>query len=53
MKEQLIKQLEAENKVLNETFNFRSSIKHALQWIANQKKIDQLRKELSDERTQY
>jgi len=53
MREQMIKQLEAENKYLNETFNFRSNVSHALTWIKNQKKIEQLRKELSDERTEY
>ena len=53
MKEQLIKQLKAENKYLNENFDFRSSAKHAHAWIKNQKKIEQLRKELANERTQY
>jgi hypothetical protein len=53
MKAQLIKLLEAENKYLSDTFNFHSSVQHALTWIANQKKIEQLRKELADERTQY
>ena len=53
MKDQIIKQLEAENKYLNENFSFRSSVNHALTWINNQKKIEQLRKELANERTQY
>ena len=53
MREQMIKQLEAENKYLNENFSFRSSVNHALTWIKNQKKIEQLRKELADERTEY
>ena len=53
MKEQMIKQLEAENKYLNENFSFCSSAKHAITWIKNQKKIEQLRKEITNERTEY
>ena len=53
MKEQLLKQLEAENKYINENFSYRSSVNNAITWIKNQKKIEQLRKELANERTQY